>query len=186
MIRILVTGKTGQVASALLALSRPEGGIEVITIGRPEIDLSEPTSIASAVAAARPSVVVNAAAYTAVDRAESEGDLALSVNGTGAGAVAKAAADFGVPIIQISTDYVFDGTKQTPYLETDIPRPLSIYGASKLAGKKSCCGSQSHACDPADFMGPFLWRSKLPDHDAQVGEGEVGFARCRRSVGKPN
>ena len=134
-LRLLVTGRQGQVATALAGLA--DGTLDVIMLGRPEIDLARPETLAPAIAAARPDVVVNAAAYTAVDRAESETVRAFAVNADGAGAVAAAAADLGLPVIQISTDYVFDGAKATPYVETDATAPLSVYGASKLAGEEA-------------------------------------------------
>ena len=118
-------------------LAAADETLTVVTLGRPELDLAQPETIAPAIAAARPDIVVNAAAYTAVDRAESERDLAFAINAAGAEAVAEAAAKLGVPVIQISTDYVFDGTKPAPYVETDAPAPLSVYGASKLAGEEA-------------------------------------------------
>ena len=132
--RILVTGREGQVVSAL-AEEGPALGHEIIRLGRPDFDLAKPDGIRAALEAHRPDVVVSAAAYTAVDQAESEPDLAMAVNGTGPGIVAAAAAERGLPIIHLSTDYVFDGTKPTPYLETDATGPQSAYGRTKLAGE---------------------------------------------------
>ena len=137
VLRLVVTGRSGQVAAALARLAAADQTLDVVTLGRPEMDLLRPETIAPAIAAARPDVVVNAAAYTAVDRAESEGHLAFAVNAAGAGAVAEAAARLGIPVIQVSTDYVFDGAKATPYVESDATAPLSVYGASKLAGEKA-------------------------------------------------
>jgi len=137
--KIAVTGKTGQVALALSerasGAERAGSGAEVALLGRPELDLAAPASIAAAIAAVRPDVVVNAAAYTAVDQAETQRDTAFAVNGAGAGAVAAAAWALGVPLIHISTDYVFDGGKPAPYAEGDATAPLGVYGASKLAGE---------------------------------------------------
>jgi dTDP-4-dehydrorhamnose reductase len=110
-------------------------GHELVAIGRPELDLAEPATIAPALAQASPDVIVSAAAYTAVDKAESESDLAYAVNARGAAAVAWAASSLGVPLVHISTDYVFDGLADRPYLETDETRPTGVYGASKLAGE---------------------------------------------------
>lgn len=134
-LRLLVTGRSGQVVTALARLS--DAAVEIVTAGRPKLDLARPQTIAVAIAAARPDIVVNAAAYTAVDKAESGRDLVFAVNAAGAGAVAEAAAGIGVPVIQISTDYVFDGGKADPYVETDPTGPLSVYGASKLAGEQA-------------------------------------------------
>lgn len=136
---ILVTGRAGQVATAL-AEKAAAAGIELITLARPELDLTgEPQAITDAVVAAgyNASVIVNAAAYTAVDNAENEPDLAMAANGVGAGAVANAARRLGVPVIQISTDYVFDGAKNGPWIETDPVAPLGVYGASKLNGERA-------------------------------------------------
>ena len=134
--KLVVTGVSGQVARALV--ERAPAGVTVVTLGRPQIDLAEPAGIAPALAqvgADLADLVVNAAAYTAVDKAETERDAAFAINATGAGAVATAAAALGLPLIHISTDYVFDGAKPAPYVETDPTRPTGVYGASKLAGE---------------------------------------------------
>ncbi|WP_422923221.1 dTDP-4-dehydrorhamnose reductase [Singulisphaera sp. PoT] len=114
-------------------------------IGRPEFDLTAPAGAAEALAAAKVDAVVSAAAYTAVDKAESERDLAFAVNAEGAGAIAKAAAELGIPIVHISTDYVFDGEKSSPWVETDPVAPLGVYGASKLAGEEAVLASGARA-----------------------------------------
>jgi dTDP-4-dehydrorhamnose reductase len=133
--RVVVIGREGQVARAL-ARHLPSLGMHVSILARPEHDLVLPDTLVAAIIAARPDVVINAAAYTAVDTAEDEVELAYSINATAAGAVAAAAGSVGAPIIHFSTDYVFDGTKPTPYLEADAVHPLSVYGASKLAGER--------------------------------------------------
>lgn len=133
--RLAVTGKNGQVVSALQALAGPD--LEIVALGRPELDLSRPDTVFNALREAKPDVVVSAAAYTAVDKAESEPDIAFAVNRDGAKAVARAAKDIGVPIIHISTDYVFDGTKTTAYVENDPTGPASVYGRSKLEGEQA-------------------------------------------------
>lgn len=134
--KIAVTGKSGQVVTALIERG-PSAGHEVIALGRPEMDLADSDSVTRALEAAAPDAVVSAAAYTAVDRAETEADVAHSINGAGAGAVARAARALGVPIVHISTDYVFDGMLDRPYRETDATGPTGIYGASKLEGEKA-------------------------------------------------
>lgn len=134
-LRIAVTGWTGQVVCAML--ERVPVGVEVIAIRRPELDLAVPRTVAPALRAARPDVIVNAAAYTAVDQAESEPDIAMRVNGEAAGEAARAAAALGIPVIQLSTDYVFAGTLERPYREDDATGPISAYGASKLAGEQA-------------------------------------------------
>lgn len=134
--RIAVTGKTGQVVSALIERGAAAGH-ELVALGRPELDLADPASVACALEAARPDAIVSAAAYTAVDKAETEHDLAFAINGAGAGAVAKAARTLGVPLVHVSTDYVFDGLADRPYVESDPTGPNGVYGASKLAGEQA-------------------------------------------------
>jgi dTDP-4-dehydrorhamnose reductase len=131
--RLAVTGRHGQVARALTELG-PLLGVEVVPIGRPELDLAKPETVRPALAEAEPDIVTNAAAYTAVDQAEREPNQADTINAAGAGTVAAAARALGVPIIQLSTDYVFDGAKASPYLDDPVA-PTTIYGASKLAGE---------------------------------------------------
>jgi dTDP-4-dehydrorhamnose reductase len=133
--RILVTGSRGQVVTSLL--ERAPEGVEVLAMGRPDLDLGDPESIRSAFDGEVADVVVNAAAYTAVDKAESEEALAMRVNGAGAGLVAEAARALGAPIIQLSTDYVFDGSLDRPYREDDATGPVGAYGRSKLAGEEA-------------------------------------------------
>lgn len=132
--RIAVTGSNGQVVTAL-AERGGAAGITVLTVGRPSLDLADPGSVGPALVAAEPDVIVSAAAYTAVDKAETERDLAWRVNAAGAGSVAAAARSLGVPVVHLSTDYVFDGTKDGPWTESDPVGPLGVYGASKLAGE---------------------------------------------------
>lgn len=132
--RLVVTGTEGQVARALAA--RASGDLEVACVGRPTLDLAAPPAdLADLFAAHRPDAIINAAAYTAVDKAEGDREAAFAVNGAGAGAVAAAAARLGVPVVQISTDYVFDGTGDRPLRETDPTGPIGAYGESKLAGE---------------------------------------------------
>lgn len=132
--RIAVTGRHGQVVTSLIERGTVAGHA-VIAIGRPELDLADPASVLRALEAARPDAIVSAAAYTTVDKAESEPELAHAVNGRGAGLVAQAARALGVPLVHVSTDYVFDGRLDRPYVETDPTGPTGIYGASKLAGE---------------------------------------------------
>jgi dTDP-4-dehydrorhamnose reductase len=139
--RIVVTGKTGQVASALIERATALDDVDVIAVGRPELDLADAASVAKALDSARADVIVSAAAYTAVDKAESEPELAFAVNADGAGAVAEAADRLGIPVIHLSTDYVFAGDKQDPYVETDPTGPTSAYGRSKLEGERRVLGA---------------------------------------------
>lgn len=133
--RILVFGKTGQVGAGLGRSLQPLGDVRVL--GRAEVDLADLAAITRTVRAERPDVIVNAAAYTAVDRAESEPELAMTVNGQAPDAMARAAADIGALLIHYSTDYVFDGSARTPYPEDAPTCPLSVYGRTKLAGEEA-------------------------------------------------
>jgi dTDP-4-dehydrorhamnose reductase len=134
--RVLVAGRTGQLAIELLD-RLPRDGHQVVAQEAPELDLTDATSIARAVEAAAPEVIVNAAAYTAVDKAESQRDLAFAVNATGAGLLAEAAAKRGLPFVHVSTDYVFPGDGGAPYAEEAPTGPSGVYGESKLAGERA-------------------------------------------------
>jgi dTDP-4-dehydrorhamnose reductase len=133
MPRILVVGRTGQVATAL-AEALPATGWPHTLMEAPELDLTDQASIEAAIAATSPEMVVNVAAYTAVDAAEANSDLSYAINATGPGQLAAAAARIGAGIIHFSTDYVFDGSNG-PWREDDATGPLGVYGASKLAGE---------------------------------------------------
>lgn len=139
-LRVAVTGQHGQVARSLIDRANLDT-VEIILLGRPEFDLKRPETIAKAVATAHPDVVVSAAAHTAVDLAESEPDAAFCVNETGAGLVARAAASLDVPVVHLSTDYVFDGSLHRPYRENDLTGPTGVYGRSKLAGEQAVAAS---------------------------------------------
>lgn len=133
---ILVVGRSGQLATDLVAAAA-RSGTPVIALGRPDLDLAEPDSAARALARLHPRAVVNAAAYTNVDKAEAEPELAFAVNRDGPGRLAAACAPLGIPLVHVSTDMVFDGTKAGAYVETDRPSPLSTYARSKLAGEEA-------------------------------------------------
>lgn len=133
--RILLTGVNGQVGWELQRTLAPLG--EVIAAGRDRLDLADTASIRRRVEAIAPDLIVNPAAYTAVDKAESEPDLAHAINATAPGELAQAAAARGIPLVHFSTDYVFDGKKSGAYTEADMPNPLGVYGASKLAGEQA-------------------------------------------------
>lgn len=132
--KVLVTGREGQLARGLLEAANGLD-VQVMAIGRPDIDVTGEKSVTAAIARERPDIVVNAAAYTAVDKAESEPSLAHAVNALGAEAVARASAAREIPIIQISTDYVFDGMKDGSYVESDFTAPINVYGRTKLEGE---------------------------------------------------
>ena len=137
--RILLTGRTGQVG-AELEQALPALG-EVIATDRSALDLASADQIRRAVREAKPDVIVNAAAYTAVDKAESEPELAMRINGEAPGILAEEAKQLDALLLHFSTDYVFDGTKATPYVERDLPNPLNTYGRSKLAGEGAVVAS---------------------------------------------
>ncbi len=135
MLRVAVIGRQGQLAHSLAELSGDD--VMVTCIGRPQLDLADPQTVALALADIPADIVVNAAAYTAVDKAESEADLAFRINRDGAAAVAAACADRKLPLIHLSTDYVFAGDQPEPWREADPCHPHSVYGASKLAGEQA-------------------------------------------------
>jgi dTDP-4-dehydrorhamnose reductase len=180
--RVVVVGKNGQVGRSLCDVLEA-AGYTLIGLGRPDIDLREPQSVTDAIAQSRPDLVINTAAYTAVDKAEDEPDLAFAINATGAETVAKAAAVAAAPVIHFSTDYVFDGLKTSPYVETDATAPLGVYGRTKLEGDhRVACANPKHVilrtawvCSP--FGGNFVKtmlrlateRSELRVVDDQIG-----------------
>jgi dTDP-4-dehydrorhamnose reductase len=134
-LKILLTGRNGQVGWELARLLPTMG--ELVSTGRSALDLADAEAIRRVVRAAKPQLVVNAAAYTAVDKAESEPELAMRINGTAPGVLAEEAKRLGALLVHYSTDYVFDGTKVGAYVEDDTPNPLSVYGRTKLAGERA-------------------------------------------------
>jgi dTDP-4-dehydrorhamnose reductase len=141
--RILVTGVSGQVGGALAHRLQPFG--TVVPADRAVLDLSRPDAVAAGLGRLAPALIVNAAAYTAVDKAEDEPALAMAVNSQSPGVMAGWAATRAVPLIHFSTDYVFDGSGERPWREDDIPRPLSVYGSSKLGGEIEIRGARGCA-----------------------------------------
>ncbi|WP_029008287.1 dTDP-4-dehydrorhamnose reductase [Azospirillum halopraeferens] len=140
---ILVIGAQGQVARELARAVLPPG-FALHTVGRPGLDVSDRAAVRECVLGSGAAAVVNAAAYTAVDRAESEPEMAFAVNAAGPGHLAAATAEAGLPLIHLSTDYVFDGTRQGPYREDDPVAPLGVYGASKEAGERAVREGNPH------------------------------------------
>jgi dTDP-4-dehydrorhamnose reductase len=149
--RIAVTGREGQLARALAEIAQAEG-IDVVFLARPDVDLARPETVWPALRDTGANAVINAAAYTAVDKAESEPNLAHAVNAVGAGAVAAAAAKLGLPVLHLSTDYVFDGASPRPYREDDGTAPLGVYGRSKLQGEQAVA-----AANPAHVILRTAW-----------------------------
>lgn len=132
----LIIGRSGQLATALT--QHMPGVVQQLSImGRGDLDLANPVQVRERILALRPDVILNAAAYTGVDDAELHPEAAMALNATGPGVAAAAAAELGAPMLHVSTDYVFDGSKGAPYLENDPTCPLGVYGASKLAGERA-------------------------------------------------
>src|ERR1700689_5197690 len=142
--RLYVIGGQGQIARSLREAAAANDDIIFGCAERPDVDLLRPDSVAQALANFEPDIVINPAAYTAVDKPESEPDQAFALNRDGARAVAAAAAHDGLPLIHFSTDYVFDGTKDAPYVESDPVNPRSVYGRSKLQGELAIAAANSH------------------------------------------
>lgn len=144
--KILLLGKAGQIGGELQRALPALG--ELAALGRSDADLRDPDAVRRALAAHRPDVIVNAAAYTAVDHAETDQEAAAQVNAQAVSVLARYAKDAGVLLVHYSTDYVFDGDSGRPYKETDAPRPLNVYGATKLAGESAILES---GCDALVF-----------------------------------
>lgn len=135
MTRILLTGKTGQVG---YELERSLQGLgEIIALDRSQMDLANLDQVRDVIRSIKPNLIINPAAYTAVDKAESEPELAMRINGEAPGVMAEEAKKLGAAMIHYSTDYVFDGSKSSPYIETDPTCPINVYGATKLAGEQA-------------------------------------------------
>jgi dTDP-4-dehydrorhamnose reductase len=135
-VKLLVTGAAGMLGRDLM-LAAGNAGHDVVGFGRAELDVTDPAALAKKFDVERPDAVINSAAWTDVDGAEAAEADAFAVNGTGAGNVAAAAAKVGAGVVYVSTDYVFDGAKGAPYVESDQPAPLSAYGRTKLAGEEA-------------------------------------------------
>lgn len=168
---ILVTGGGGQLARALAAAA---GARDLRVVGRPDWDFDRVAGLPALLAEARPGLIVNAAAHTAVDRAESEADAAYRANRDGPAVLAAYCAAAGIPLIHVSTDFVFDGTKGAPYAEDDAPNPAGVYGASKLAGERAVLAvcpraivlrtSWVYAATGRNFVLTMLALAKTRDH----------------------
>jgi len=135
-VRVLVTGANGQVGTELI-LEGEKRGLQMLATGRVGLDITQQAAVSNFFKTQQPDVVINAAAYTAVDKAESEPELVYAINHDGTANLARACADNGIPLMHISTDYVFDGNKKGAYTETDTPNPQCVYGKSKLEGERA-------------------------------------------------
>ncbi len=161
--RILLTGTTGQLGKDLLPLLQEQG--EVAAASRADCDLSSPDAIRKLVSEVRPSVIVNPAAYTAVNDAETQSELAYAINRTAAGTLAEEARKSGAMFVHYSTDYVFDGGKPGAYTEDDEPAPLNVYGASKLAGERAVAAAGGRYLVLAHKLGLRCeWKQLSADH----------------------
>lgn len=201
--RLLITGAGGMLATDVVAAASARGH-EVVGLGRDRLDVSVREAVLDAVARERPDAVINCAAYTNVDGAEADPDAAAAVNAAGAGFVAAAAADVGAWVLHVSTDYVFDGEKGTPYLESDPTGPRSVYGSTKLLGERAVAlaapdthtivrtswlfGVAGH-CFPATMLRLASERDLLTVVDDQVGcptfTGHLAQALVELADGEP-
>lgn len=152
MRKVLVTGASGQLGHAISLLSPKRSTLACVLLNREEMDLTSDDSIQSAVLTHRPDVVINCAAYTAVDKAEEERDLAMRINGEAVGVIAVACEEAGTMLIQISTDYVFDGTRDSPYPVGFPPCPVNWYGATKLRGETEAARCSRHLIVRAGWL----------------------------------
>ena len=182
--RVLITGAAGMLGQDVHTAAT-RGGHVVVGLSRAECDIADAAAVDAAVRSHAPDVVINCAAYTKVDAAESDAEAAMAVNGRGPGLVAAAAAAAGAWIVHVSTDYVFDGAKRSgPYVESDPTGPRSVYGASKLAGEAAVAAAAPHAhtivrsswlfgtggpCFPATILAAATTRPELRVVDDQVG-----------------
>lgn len=141
--KILVTGTSGQLARSLA--EQAKGQAEIVLVGRPGLDLENPATFAPVLNAVAPDMVINAAAHTGVDQQEDEPERAFRINAEAPAELARLTRLAGIPLVQVSTDYVFDGTSARPYVETDKPNPQTVYGRSKLAGEDAVrAGNPDH------------------------------------------
>lgn len=182
---ILVFGSTGQVATQLQAHK------DIIALGRDQIDLSLPTTCAEAIRRYKPRAVINAAAYTAVDKAETEESLANTINGDAPGFMATACADLDIPLVHLSTDYVFDGSGTAPWSVKDTPNPKNAYGRSKLKGEQAIRASGSKyailrtswvvSAHGNNFVKTMRRLSETRDHITVVDD-QIGGPTCARDI----
>jgi dTDP-4-dehydrorhamnose reductase len=181
--RILIFGRIGQVGWELRHKLACLG--QVSTVEYPEVDFTNSDSIRSAVRAVEPAVIVNAVAYTAVDRAESELQRAMAINATGPGVLAEEAKRLGGLLIHYSTDYVFDGSKLTPWVETDAPNPLNAYGRTKLAGDQAI---QASGCDHLIFRTSWVYGARGNNFlltMLRLGKERAGLRIVDDQIGSP-
>ena len=141
IVRVLITGSAGQLGTDLVAGAK-DAGLDVIATSHADLDITDRNLVSQKIVGSAPDAIIHAAAWTAVDACESDTKKAMAINSDGTANVVSAARQVGARVIYISTDYVFDGTKSTPYIESDLPNPQSVYGASKFAGEQQLDLSQ--------------------------------------------
>lgn len=178
--KVLVIGATGQVASAL---ARRSSSHDVVCAGRPQVDLVNPSGLSDLIGQINPDAIINAAAYTAVDKAEDEIEAARALNVTGPAALARSAEVLGVPLIHISTDYVFNGLGGAPYLESDETAPLNVYGQTKADGEQAVLAAHPDALivrtswvfapEGQNFVRTML-RLAADQHELSVVDDQIG------------
>ena len=190
MARVLLTGSEGQLGRALCQTATDS--VKLIPMSRKQLDIMDQHAVQKVFLDVRPDWIVNAAAYTKVDQAESEQDLAFRINADGPAYLAEAAVKYGARMVQISTDYVFDGNTSTPYLPNDLPNPLNVYGASKLSGEQRVAeilGEQSLILRTAwiySLQGPSFLTTMLKllqeREEVRVVEDQFGTPTCASSL----
>ncbi|MBI5659257.1 MAG: dTDP-4-dehydrorhamnose reductase [Nitrosomonadales bacterium] len=191
MKKILLTGKNGQVGWELQRTLAPLG--QIIALDVDDLNLADPDAIRKTVRSIKPDIIVNTAAYTAVDKAESEPDLAMAINGAAPGVFAEETGKLGALLVHYSTDYIFDGRKDTAYVETDKPNPLSVYGKTKLAGEEAIRASGAdhlifrtswvYGARGNNFMLTMLRLAKERS-ELRVVDDQIGAPTWSRSLGE--
>ena len=183
--KVLVTGSDGQLAKDLIPLL-DIAGYETLSFNYAALDITDKEAVLKAVEISSPEIIINCASYTQVDKAEEESELAFQVNGEGAANMADAALTSNALLIHISTDFVFDGLKSTPYTELDATNPLSIYGKSKLKGEDEILKEGVRLCDYPHLLALRHWRQKLRKDHTPSREREDGIKGGRRSSRQPH
>jgi len=183
-VRLLVTGYRGQLGRAVVEAAAADG-LEVTGVDLPELDITDAAALRRAVTAARPEVIVNCAAFTAVDAAEAQEAEATRVNGTAVATLATVADELGALLVQISTDYVFDGSASRPYREEDPPNPASAYGRSKLAGEEAARRARRHLVARTAWLFGHGGRNFVEAIRAQITAGAPLLRVVNDQVGSP-
>ncbi len=184
MLRILLIGKNGQLGWEFQRTLASLGDLSAVDW--PEIDLAQPEAVRDLVRAVRPQIIINAAAYTAVDKAENERELAAAINAAAPAILAEEALAQNAALVHFSTDYVFDGLKAGPYVESDEPHPLNHYGQTKLARRAGNSKDRRRLLDPADQLGVQFTPRQLRDQGVRMVAPSKDYAHCAGSVWLPH